>query len=110
MSLVLITDPIPLLSDADGVIRVGKTRVTLDTVITAFIEGSTTEEIVEQYPVLQLSDIYLVIGYYLRHQAEVKAYILERQHQALEVKQEAEKRFNPVGIRERLLARQHHDK
>jgi len=58
----------------------------------------------EQYPVLQLSDVYSVIGYYLRHKAEVDAYLHERQHHAAEVKLEAEKRFNPVGIRERLLA------
>jgi len=47
MSLVLVTDPIPLLIAPDGVIRVGRTRVTLDTVISAFLEGATIEEIVE---------------------------------------------------------------
>jgi hypothetical protein len=46
-----------------------------------------------------------VIGYYLRHKIEVDAYLLERQAHANEVRQEAEKRFNPIGIRERLLAR-----
>jgi hypothetical protein len=55
---------------------------------------------------LQLSDIYLVLGYYLRHKAEVDAYLLERQRQAAVIRQEAEQRFNPVGIRDRLLARQ----
>jgi uncharacterized protein (DUF433 family) len=106
MSLILTTDPIPLLIDADGVIRVGQTRVTLDTVVTAFLEGSSIEEIIEQYPALGLSDIYSVIGYYLRHKREVDNYILNRQRHAVEIKLEAEKRFNPIGIRERLLARQ----
>jgi len=46
-----------------------------------------------------------VIGYYLRHQAEVDDYLLERQRLTTEVCQEAERRFNPVGIRDRLLAR-----
>ncbi len=105
MPLVLTTDPIPLVTDADGVVRISKTRVTLDTVVTAFLEGSTAEEILEQYPSLQLSDIYSVIGYYLRHKAEVDAYLLERQHRAAEVRQEAQRRFNPVGVRDRLLAR-----
>jgi uncharacterized protein (DUF433 family) len=62
--------------DADGVAYVSGTRVTLDTVITAFLEGGTAEEVVEQYPSLQLSDVYSVIGYYLRHKAEVDAYLL----------------------------------
>ena len=105
MLLFPTAEPIPLVSDANNVIRVGRTRVTLDTVITAFLEGATAEEIREQYPSLQLSDIYFAIGYYLRHQSEVDAYLMERQRLAAEVQQSAEKRFNPVGIRDRLLAR-----
>ncbi len=105
MPLILTTDPIPLMTDADGVVHVSGTRVTLDTVVTAFLEGATAEEIVEQYPSLQLSDVYSIIGYYLRHKAEVDAYLLERQHRAAEVRREAQRRFNPVGVRDRLLAR-----
>jgi len=45
-------------TDTHGVVRVAKTRVTLDTVVTAFLEGCTPEEIAEQYPSLQLSEIY----------------------------------------------------
>jgi uncharacterized protein (DUF433 family) len=105
MTLAIAIEPVPLELNADGVARVGKTRVTLDTVVTAFLEGATAEEISEQYPSLQLSDIYSAIGYYLRHKAEVDPYLLERQRQAAAIRQEAEERFNPVGIRERLLAR-----
>jgi uncharacterized protein (DUF433 family) len=68
MPLVLTVDPIPLMTDANGVVRIQGTRVTLDTVVTAFLEGATAEEILEQYPSLQLSDIYTVIGYYLATQ------------------------------------------
>ncbi len=105
MTLAIIAEPAPLEANADGVVLVGKTRITLDTVVTAFLEGATAEEIVEQYPSLQLSDVYSAIGYYLRHKAEIDAYLLERQHRAAAVRQEAERRFNPVGVRERLLAR-----
>lgn len=105
MLLVPTVEPIPLLTDTNGVIRVHKTRVALDTVVAAFLEGATAEEIREQYPSLRLSDIYSVIAYYLRHQAEVDAYLVERQRFAAEVRQEAERRFAPVGIRDRLLAR-----
>lgn len=105
MPLVLTTDPTPLVTDTEGVVRISKTRVTLDTVVTAFMEGATAEEIVDQYPSLQLADVYSVIGYYLRHKAEVDAYMMERQRRAAEVRQEVEQRFNPVGVRDRLLAR-----
>ena len=67
MTLTIALEPAPLETDTHGVVRVAKTRVTLDTVVTAFLEGCTLEEIEKQYPSLQLSVIYLVIGYYLRH-------------------------------------------
>ncbi|MEG5063430.1 DUF433 domain-containing protein [Microcoleus sp. B3-A4] len=107
MLLVPTAGPILLVADANGVIRVSRSRVTLDTLITAFLEGCTAEEIREQYPSLQISDIYFAIGYYLRHQSQVNAYLMENQRLAGEVQQEAERRFNPVGIRDRLLARRH---
>ena len=105
MTLAIALEPTPIEADAHGVVRVAKTRVTLDTVVTAFLEGCTPEEIGEQYPSLQLSDIYLVIGYYLRHRDEIHAYLAERQRQAEAIRQDAEQQFNPIGIRERLLAR-----
>ena len=50
--------------DADGVIRVGKTRVTLDTVVDAYRDGATVEGIVQQYPSLEPADVHAVIGYW----------------------------------------------
>lgn len=105
MTLAIVLESAPIETDAYGVVRVARTRVTLDTVVTAFLEGCTPEEIAEQYPSLQLSDVYLVIGYYLRHRDEVHTYLAERQRQANVIQQEAEQRFNPIGIRDRLLAR-----
>ncbi|MBD2578020.1 DUF433 domain-containing protein [Oscillatoria sp. FACHB-1406] len=105
MTIAITIEPIPMETDASGVVRIAKTRVTLDTVVTAFLEGATAEEIGEQYPSLQLSDIYFVLGYYLRHKIEIDAYIAQRQHRSEIVRQEVEKRFNPIGLRDRLLAR-----
>jgi uncharacterized protein (DUF433 family) len=104
MSLVIVDTPIPLKKDVDGVVRVGNTRVTLDTVIAAFKEGATAEEIVAQYPSLLLADVYAVIGYYLQRQAEVEVYLHQRQQEAGQIRQQNEARFNQQGIRKRLLA------
>jgi uncharacterized protein (DUF433 family) len=104
-ALVITTEPIPLETDADGVVRVGGTRVTLDTIVAAFKDGATVEEIVYQYPSLNLADVYSVIGYYLQQRAEVEAYLRRRQQQADEIRRENEARFDPRGIRDRLLAR-----
>ena len=104
MAFSEVTQLVPLETDADGVVRVGDTRVTLDTVITTFKNGATAEEIAQQYP-LHLADIYAVISYYLRHTQAVEDYLSKRQEQAVKVREENETRFDPTGIRERLLAR-----
>jgi uncharacterized protein (DUF433 family) len=70
---------VPLAMGDDGVLRVGETRVTMDTVVAAFDAGCTCEEIAQQYPSLRLSDIYVVVGYYLNHRDELKAYFDRRQ-------------------------------
>lgn len=105
MEIVIEQELVPLAPDNEGVIRVGGTRVTLDTVVGAFEQGATPEEIALRYTSLQLADIYLVIAYYLRHQAEVKAYLEQEEMLAEEVRRQNEARFNHDGIRERLLAR-----
>ncbi|MDW8101184.1 MAG: DUF433 domain-containing protein [Anaerolineae bacterium] len=91
--------------DIDGVIRVGKTRVTLDTVISAFLDGATAEEITHQYPSLDLADVYSVIGYYPRQRAEIDTYLQRRRELAEQVRRQNKSRFDPSGIRDRLLAR-----
>jgi uncharacterized protein (DUF433 family) len=102
----LVAKPPPLRLDADGVLRVGRTRVPLDTVIGEFEDGTSAEEIVRQYDTLRLADVYAVISYYLDHRAEVDAYLEQRRQSAEAVRRENEQRFPREGIRERLLARQ----
>jgi uncharacterized protein (DUF433 family) len=104
-TLLIETEPIPLEADADGVVRVGGTRVTLDTVVAAFKDGATAEEIVYQYPSLNLADVYSVVGYYLQRRSDVEAYLRQRQQEMGKVREQNEARFDPCGIRDRLLAR-----
>ena len=105
MTFSISPEVIPLQADADGVIRIAGTRVTLETLVTAFSEGATAEEIVQQYPSLTLADVYSVIGYYLRRSAEVETYLQQRKTRAQAVREQNELRFHPGGLRDRLLAR-----
>lgn len=50
--------PVPLLTDVHGVVRVAASRVTLTSVVHAFRTGATAEEIAQQYPSLELADVY----------------------------------------------------
>ncbi len=101
----LVAEPPPISVDEDGVARVGGTRVTLDTVVAAFTEGASAEEIAQRYPTLKLQDIYGTLGYCLRHWDQVQEYLNQREQEAGSVRRENEARFPPQGVRERLLAR-----
>jgi len=105
MEIPLVAEEIPLITDSDGVIRVSGTRVTLDTVVSAFHDGATAEEIVHQYPSLDLADVYQVISHYLRHADEIDVYLQRREAQAAVIRKQNESRFDPNGVRDRLLAR-----
>ena len=105
MTIAIEEETVPFSVDSDGVVRIGRTRVTLDSVITAFSEGATAEEISQQYPTLDLADVYSVIGYYLRRQVEIGDYLQEQRQLSEALQRQNESRFDPNGIRDRLLAR-----
>lgn len=105
MSLVVQNQPVPLTTDSNGVVRIDGTRVTLETVLTAFQHGATAEQIVHDYSVLTLPDLYAVITYYLQYRSDVEKYLSERKEKARIIREEMEQRFDPHGIRDRLLAR-----
>jgi uncharacterized protein (DUF433 family) len=98
-------DTIPMSKDAQGVFRVGGTRVTLDLVISAFNRGATPEEIAQDFPTLQLPDIYQVIGYYLKHSDELVGYFNWRAGEQQQLLDAHEEQWSPRGLRKRLLAR-----
>ena len=105
-SLAIAAEATPLRTDRTGVVRVGGTRVTLDSVVSAFEEGATPEQIIDDYPSLSLPDVYAVITYYLRHKTEVDAYLEEQNRRAQVARQQDEARYDRAEIRKRLLARQ----
>lgn len=103
--VVLTAFEVPLRVDDDGVIRVGKTRITMDVVIGAFKRGERADRIAAQFPSITLTEVYGTIAYYLQHQAEIDAYLQDGATQSAHVLREMEDRFNPVGLRDKLLAR-----
>lgn len=91
MNLVLELESVPLRWDATGTLRVGNTRVTLDVLLRAYALGGDAEELVEQFPSLDLADVYSVLGYYLRHREQLeREYLLPRKEEAERLQQEWE--------------------
>jgi uncharacterized protein (DUF433 family) len=105
MSVVVSTSEIKLTRNEAGVLLIGDSRVSLDTVIIAFNQGATPEQIVEDYDSLELVEVYAVISYYLQNREEVEKYLAGRKIQRKTLRREIESRTDPQEIRERLLAR-----
>lgn len=57
----------------DGGYWVAGTRVSLDSVVYAFLRGAAPEGIAQSYPVLSLEEVYGAIAFYLANQAEIDA-------------------------------------
>jgi len=65
-------------TDEHGVMRVGDTRVMLDSLVASFEQGYSPETIQQQYPTLTLEEVYGAIAWSLANAREVAQY-LERQ-------------------------------
>src|SRR4051812_12956744 len=101
---VVEDDPAPLYADEEGVARVVGTRVLLEIVVGAYEQGEPPEEIVDSYDTLSLSDVYAVIGYYLRHKEAVKAYFQQREIEAAQIRAEIEAFQSSPEFQARLAA------
>ena len=95
----------PFRWDEAGGIRIGQSRVTLDSILAAYHHGATPEEIAIQFSVLQLEDVYSTIAYYLSHRHEIDSYLEKRQYQFQQIRQQLSQKHNLVDLRERLLIR-----
>lgn len=106
MSLSTEPLPVPIQIDAHGVARVGGTRVTLESVMGVFKQGSSPEEIVSSFPTLKLADVYAVLTFYLKNREQVEQYLDEAERQGEAIRREIEAHYpENIGLRERLLAR-----
>ena len=59
----------------EGTIRIGNTRVGIETVAEAYKAGASPEEIRLRYPTLSLEQIHATITYYLAYRPQIDAYI-----------------------------------
>lgn len=95
-------DPSPWQTDPYGIVRVGGTRVTLDSILGAYSRGDTPEQIAEGFPTVPLADIYATIAYYLRYRHEVDAYLAEQRALGERTRREIEERFPSTELRDRV--------
>ncbi|ETX02444.1 MAG: hypothetical protein ETSY1_03540 [Candidatus Entotheonella factor] len=63
----------------EGGYWVADSRVSLDSIVYAFLEGHTAESIQQSFPVLTLEQVYGSITYYLANGESIDAYLQEQQ-------------------------------
>lgn len=95
---------LPIQTDENGVVRVSGTRVTLHTLITAYNNGYTPNDIHDAFSTVPLPDIYAIISYYLANQAAVDAHIRQVDEAGDRLREMWEER-NPPTTKAELQAR-----
>ena len=73
MSPVIEPQNLPLTLTPEGALMVTGTRVPLDTVVYAYRQGYTVEQIVDSFDTVSEADAHAHIAYYLNNRAEVDA-------------------------------------
>jgi hypothetical protein len=84
---------------------VGKTKVSLDSVVYAFQQGHSPETIHQQFPSLSLEEIYGAITYYLANREEVDQYLKRQEQLWDELRKQSVQIADPIVERLRSMAR-----
>ena len=90
----------------DGAYVVAGSRVSLDSVVYAFLSGQSAEAIAQAFPALSLEQVYGAITYYLAHRDDVDRY-LEARQQDFAVKREAARDADPMFYQKLTDANKH---
>ncbi len=99
------TPPLPLQEDEHGVLRVQGTRIPLETVLFAFQQGETPEQIVQDFPALRLEDVYTILAYYLSNKDILNAYLRRVKQEIVENEPLFVSPHEKRSLRRRLLRR-----
>ena len=79
----------------EGAYRISGTRVSLESVVYAFLRGASPESITQSFPALTLEEVYGAIAFYLAHQTEIDAYLREGEGEFEALRQQA-RQANPL--------------
>ncbi len=85
---------------------IGSSRVSLDSIVYAFLDGQTAETIAQSFPTLTLEQVYGAIAYYLAHRDDVDAY-LQKQQADFEQQRQQSRARDPMFYQKLTDARPH---
>src|SRR4051812_7724519 len=76
--------------------RIAGSRVSLDSIVLAHQDGLSPEAIADSFPTLSLEQIYGAIAFYLRHRAEIDAYLAEQEARWEQLRHDSEAAHAPL--------------
>ena len=90
MNLTLEAIPVPLRGDGQGGLRVGRTRVSLESVWGMYQQGASAADIVRAFDTLHPADVHAVLAWALGHAEDVADYLKRRDEEAAHIRRQLE--------------------
>lgn len=81
---------------SEGSWRVSGSRVSLDSVIHAYWEGLSPEQITTEFPTLSLEQVHGAIAFYLHNRGEMDRYLTAQEGRWEELRRESEIKHGPL--------------
>ena len=91
--------------ERDGGYWITGGRISLDSIVYAFLRGASPESIAHSFPLITLEDVYGAIAFYLAHQSEVDAYLRQGESEFEALRQKV-REANPLLFKKLEEARQ----
>ena len=102
MAMLHVADQrVPLTPDANDVLYVTGSRVSLHSIVGLYNAGASAEEIVREYESLALPDVFAIFAFYLNHKDAVDAQLAEEERRSEHAAADYRDRL-PKGLSEKL--------
>lgn len=69
--------------------RVAQTRISLDSLVYAYLNGHTAEAIAQSFPLLTLEQVYGALTFYLANRRQINDYLQHREQDFEQLRQKA---------------------
>ncbi|MGA2078934.1 MAG: DUF433 domain-containing protein [Terriglobia bacterium] len=89
----------------DGGYWITGSRISLDSIVYAFLRGASPESIARSFPLINLEDVYGAIAFYLAHQSEIDDYLRQGEAEFEALRQQT-RQVNPLLFKKLEEARQ----
>jgi len=87
--------------------RIVGSRISLDSIVYAYLSGQTAESIAQSFPTLTLEQVHGALAFYLAHQSEVDSYLRASQGEVDELR-DASRRKDPMFYQKLAAAQAQH--